>query len=55
MSRDFKELVASPAGLEPATHSLGNCCSILLSYGDVGKIKRLLVGSSYHSYSLATI
>src|ERR1700756_3015426 len=28
------EFVASPAGLEPATHSLGNCCSILLSYGD---------------------
>ncbi len=26
--------MASPAGLEPATHSLGNCCSILLSYGD---------------------
>ena len=29
--------MASPAGLEPATHSLGNCCSILLSYGDRGK------------------
>src|SRR6201997_5935861 len=28
------EIMASPAGLEPATHSLGNCCSILLSYGD---------------------
>src|SRR6516225_8186815 len=28
------EILASPAGLEPATHSLGNCCSILLSYGD---------------------
>src|SRR5437667_8947445 len=27
--------MASPAGLEPATHSLGNCCSILLSYGDI--------------------
>jgi hypothetical protein len=26
--------MASPTGLEPATHSLGNCCSILLSYGD---------------------
>jgi hypothetical protein len=28
--------LASPAGLEPAAHSLGNCCSILLSYGDPG-------------------
>ena len=27
-------VLASPAGLEPATHSLGNCCSIRLSYGD---------------------
>jgi hypothetical protein len=26
--------MASPTGLEPATHSLGNCCSIRLSYGD---------------------
>jgi hypothetical protein len=29
------EFMASPAGLEPATHSLGNCCSIRLSYGDI--------------------
>jgi hypothetical protein len=28
------DVMASPTGLEPATHSLGNCCSILLSYGD---------------------
>ena len=28
------DLMASPRGLEPPTHSLGNCCSILLSYGD---------------------
>ena len=26
--------LASPAGLEPATHSLEGCCSIQLSYGD---------------------
>src|SRR5271167_3606533 len=26
--------MASPTGLEPATHSLGNYCSIRLSYGD---------------------
>ena len=26
--------LASPAGLEPATHSLEGCCSIHLSYGD---------------------
>ncbi len=25
------------AGFEPATHSLGNCRSILLSYGRMGK------------------
>ena len=24
--------MASAAGLEPTTHSLGNCCSILMSY-----------------------
>ena len=27
--------MASAAGLEPTTHSLGNCCSILMSYADV--------------------
>ena len=27
--------MASPRGLEPPAHSLGNCCSILMSYGDV--------------------
>ncbi len=26
--------MASAAGLEPTTHSLGNCCSILMSYAD---------------------
>ena len=26
--------MASPRGLEPPAHSLGNCCSILMSYGD---------------------
>lgn len=25
--------MASPAGFEPATHSLEGCCSIRLSYG----------------------
>ena len=28
-------LLASAAGLEPTTHSLGNCCSILMSYADI--------------------
>ena len=35
LSIDPTEQMASPAGLEPATHSLGNCCSIRLSYGDI--------------------
>jgi hypothetical protein len=35
-NRGIFACMASPAGLEPATHSLGNCCSILLSYGDCG-------------------
>jgi hypothetical protein len=30
------DMMASPTGLEPATFSLGNCCSIRLSYGDAG-------------------
>src|SRR4051794_22665878 len=28
------EALVSPAGLEPATHSLEGCCSVQLSYGD---------------------
>src|SRR5688572_877310 len=31
-----RERVASPAGFEPTTPNLGNWCSILLSYEDVG-------------------
>ena len=31
------DFLASPTGLEPATHSLGNCCSIRLSYGDCAR------------------
>ncbi len=27
--------MVSAAGLEPTTHSLGNCCSILMSYADI--------------------
>ena len=27
--------MAPAAGLEPTTHSLGNCCSILMSYAGV--------------------
>ena len=27
--------VVPPAGLEPATYSLGNCRSVLMSYGGV--------------------
>ncbi len=27
--------MAFPRGLEPPTHSLGNCCSILMSYGNI--------------------
>ena len=27
--------MASAAGLEPTTHSLGNCCSIQMSYADL--------------------
>ena len=29
--------MVSAAGLEPTTHSLGNCCSILMSYADNNK------------------
>lgn len=29
--------MAPPAGLEPATYSLGNCRSVLMSYGGVGR------------------
>src|SRR4051795_9704346 len=35
--------LVSPAGIEPATHSLEGCCSIRLSYGDrraEGKVGR---------------
>jgi hypothetical protein len=39
------ETLASPAGLEPATHSLGNCCSILLSYGDSASFQYLSVNT----------
>ena len=38
--------MASPTGLEPATHSLGNCCSILLSYGDA-TADRILFGGAF--------
>ena len=37
----YLQCMASPTGLEPVTHSLGNCCSILLSYGDVFQINAL--------------
>lgn len=30
--------MAAPRGLEPPTHSLENCSSILLSYGDAEKL-----------------
>lgn len=33
MQAQMQEMV-SAAGLEPTTHSLGNCCSILMSYAD---------------------
>ena len=33
LSNPLKTMV-SAAGLEPTTHSLGNCCSILMSYAD---------------------
>ena len=33
--RDVFMYLASAGGLEPPTHSLGNCCSILMSYADV--------------------
>ena len=36
--------MASAAGLEPTTHSLGNCCSIQMSYAD-----------AYCSYNLSLI
>ena len=29
----LRNVVATPAGFEPATHSLEGCCSIRLSYG----------------------
>src|SRR5688500_19024997 len=39
--RNREAPVASPAGLEPATHSLEGCCSVQLSYGDVkGRVGR---------------
>ena len=31
-------LMATPAGIEPATNSLEGCCSIQLSYGAVDHI-----------------
>src|SRR5437763_11096347 len=30
----FHTKLVSPAGLEPATHSLEGCCSVQLSYGE---------------------
>src|SRR4051794_12515540 len=30
----LQERLVSPAGLEPATHSLEGCCSVQLSYGE---------------------
>src|SRR5436853_6393422 len=30
----FQKELVSPAGLEPATHSLEGCCSVQLSYGE---------------------
>ena len=30
--RLYPGLMVAAAGLEPTTHSLGNCCSILMSY-----------------------
>ena len=30
-------LLVSPAGIEPATHSLEGCCSVQLSYGEKGR------------------
>ena len=30
----------APGGVEPPTNSLGNCCSIQLSYGAVGEAPR---------------
>ena len=35
----FKKL-ATPAGFEPATHSLEGCCSIQLSYGASVPVRR---------------
>ncbi len=35
--------MASAAGLEPTTHSLGNCCSILMSYADAAIFYYLLI------------
>src|SRR5437764_1231474 len=32
----FHAKLVSPAGLEPATHSLEGCCSVQLSYGEGG-------------------
>ncbi len=31
----FYGAMASAGGLDPPTHSLGNCCSILMSYADI--------------------
>ncbi len=32
--RTWSLMLVSPAGIEPATHSLEGCCSIRLSYGE---------------------
>ena len=35
-------LIVIPLGFEPKTHSLEGCCSIQLSYGTSGLLKRFL-------------
>src|SRR5947207_15593065 len=38
----FQKELVSPAGFEPATHSLEGCCSVQLSYGERCGLARLV-------------
>ena len=46
--------MASTRGLEPPAHSLGNCCSILMSYVDTseGYYSRLFLKINHSSSSI---
>ena len=50
--------MVAPAGIEPATFSLGNCCSIHLSYGarlDDAKLSHVSLAARLRSKLLMVI